>query len=226
MIKKRICLDTDCVCRVFARLGKCVPACRSHLHWTLLPSLSPFSVYIIPNIDFRLDYLSPTYSSQIRKQCSLYPQFNRLEGGGDHSQTKCNEFNAYWGEKPPWMVCICVELMGYFQLDKAWVIPYVCVDGRELVGVIYISVRHCLCGTLQHTRPWRYTTYKHSFGNNVWIHSILTCLSLWPQHTTSCPSCNWKTIPVHYSLEWLIPFLSYLLIYLKTLDTSPKKTIN
>lgn len=42
----------------------------------------PLRVYIIPLIDFRLDYLSPTYSSQIRKHCSSYSQFNRLERGG------------------------------------------------------------------------------------------------------------------------------------------------
>lgn len=57
------------------------------------------SVYITPLIDSWLDYLSPTYSSQIRTHRSLYPQFNRLKWGGGVgwglSQTKCNECNAY-----------------------------------------------------------------------------------------------------------------------------------
>lgn len=52
------------------------PVC--HLHWSPLPS-----VYTTPLIDSWLDYLSPTYSSQIRKQRSLYPQFNRLKWGWD-----------------------------------------------------------------------------------------------------------------------------------------------
>lgn len=161
-------------------MPSCLVSVYSHLHWTLFPPLSPsLCVYIIPLIDFWLDYLSPTYSSQIRRPCSSYPQSNRLEGRGEHSQTKCNEYNAYWGEKPSWIVRVCVELMGNFQLDKAWVIQYACgwkdATARELVGVIYISASHCLRGPrathkVHHTlspRERRCIKYKHSFGNNA-----------------------------------------------------------
>lgn len=81
---------------MFAWLRVCVLSCLvsvySHLHRTLLPPPPPpLRVYIIPLIDFRLDYLSPTYSSQIRKHCSSYSQFNRLERGGGWTAEKEEE---------------------------------------------------------------------------------------------------------------------------------------
>lgn len=72
----------------------------SHLHWTLFSCLSFLCVYIISLIDFWLDYLSPTYSSQISEHRSSYPQFNPLPGVGygGHSHTKHNNIMLTGGK--------------------------------------------------------------------------------------------------------------------------------
>lgn len=199
---------------MFAWLRVCVLSCLvsvySHLHRTLLPPPPPLHVYIIPLIDFRLDYLSPTYSSQIRKHCSSYSQFNRLERGGGWTseeeeeeeeggggcQTKRNEYNAHWRKKPSWIVRVCVELMGNFPAWQSMSYP-VCVwiegrGGTESAGVIYISASRCFCGPSQHTgpllaKPPREThgiKHKHSFGNNV-KHTLLSPLSPSPSLSLS-----------------------------------------
>lgn len=164
---------------MFAWLRVCMLSCLvsvySHLHDSLPTPLPLLFVYIILFIDFWLDYLSPTYSSQIRKHCSLFTQFNRLKGGVTSPNPNVMNITLTGGKKPKWIACVCVELMGNFQLDKAWVIRCVWMEGcrtTELVGVIYISTSHCFCAPLQHTnslctepQEMYWFKYKHSFGN-------------------------------------------------------------
>lgn len=112
---------------------RALPAC--HLHWSPLPS-----VYTTPLIDSRLDYLSPTYSSQIRKQRSLYPQFNRLKWRWGTSP-KLNVMNIMLTRGKAFMSCACLcGINGKFPAWQSMSYP-LCARteecrGAELVGVI------------------------------------------------------------------------------------------
>ena len=96
--------------------------------------------------------------------------------------------------------------------------------GTELVGVIYISASHCVCGPPSRgtLSPKRCSTLNINIHSEIIIkYTLFSPLSPYFSLTSTHASFvyhNWKdiTFHFHYSLKILeIPFLAYLLICLK-----------